>query len=261
MSWAWKGDDDWVPYSEEDQKKLETAFEKGQKTLKLNKTYKVDLKKMFQYRIDDPDRQRDIRREEQKGQKREKEEEEEVLPVKKQKQEAKPQEAKPQGVGVKRLQRDLKITKETQEKGELGLTVDLLGDDLYRWKITLSEFDPKSQLAKDLAQYEKKHGVNSVTLHLYFPNDYPLTAPLVHIVTPKLVGNYIFSGGLCMSTLMQGWAAGITPESLVLQIRQLFMEGNIRINNVNKEEFYSEAEARSGFNSAKSAHANDKNFE
>jgi hypothetical protein len=53
-----------------------------------------------------------------------------------------------------------------------------------------------------------------------------------------------------MSTLMQGWAAGITPECLIIQIRQLFMEGNVRIANINKVEFYSEQEARQGFLSA-----------
>lgn len=54
-----------------------------------------------------------------------------------------------------------------------------------------------------------------------------------------------------MNILMQGWAPGIVPEALLLQIRQLFMEGNVRINNVNKKEFYSEQEAKSGFNMAK----------
>lgn len=54
-----------------------------------------------------------------------------------------------------------------------------------------------------------------------------------------------------MSILMQGWAPGITPESLLLQVRQLFMEGNVRINNINKKEWYTEEEARAGFNSVK----------
>jgi len=244
MSWFWESDDGWLVYSEKDSQKIETAWQKKQKTLKLNDTYKVDLKNMFQFRSDDPDRQRNIKREEAEepkekkgGNKRLKEEEDEE-PKKKTKKEEETKSVN--NIGTKRLQRDLKITKEAEAKGELAFTVELLEDDLYRWEIKLSEFDPDSQLAKDLVQYNKKHNVNDVTIRLYFPDDYPLTAPLVHVVTPKLTGSYIFSGGLCMSTLMQGWAAGITPESLVLQIRQLFMEGNIRISNINKVEFYSE---------------------
>lgn len=88
-----------------------------------------------------------------------------------------------------------------------------------------------------------------------------LSAPFVHVVTPKVVGGYVFSGGLCASVLMQGWAAGIIPESLILQIRQLLTEGGARINNINKEEFWGEKEARDGFKMAKTAHANDKSFE
>lgn len=60
---------------------------------------------------------------------------------------------------------------------------------------------------------------------------------------------------------MQGWAAGIVPESLILQIRQLLIEGVARISNINKVEFWGEKEARGGFASAKQAHANDKSFE
>jgi len=258
MSWHWETDDGWQAYSEEDSKKIEAGFQKNQKTVKLNDTYKIDIKKMFQFRIDDPDRQRNVKREEPKKAKRPKEEEEEE-PKKKNKKE---EEVGGGGkVGSKRLQHDLKITKQAEVQGELGLKVDLLNDDLYRWEIKLSEFDPQSQLAKDLKQYNQKHNVDFITIRLYFPNDYPLSAPLVHVMTPKLTGPYIFSGGLCMSTLMQGWAMGITPESLIIQIRQLFMEGNVRISNINKVEFFSEEEARQGFNTAQSAHANDKNFD
>eukprot|EP01119_Soliformovum_irregulare_P014824 TRINITY_DN4090_c0_g1_i1.p1 TRINITY_DN4090_c0_g1~~TRINITY_DN4090_c0_g1_i1.p1 ORF type:complete len:161 (-),score=48.49 TRINITY_DN4090_c0_g1_i1:31-513(-) len=160
------------------------------------------------------------------------------------------------------MQRDLRITKEAEAKGELAFSVELIDDDLYRWEIKLHELDPTSQLAKQLAKYAQKHHIPPViTLRFYFPDDYPMSAPMVHIVTPKLVGNYIFSGGLCMNILMQGWAAGIVPEALLLQVRQLFMEGGVRIADENKVDSYSEQEARNGFKSAAQAHKNDKSFE
>jgi len=151
--------------------------------------------------------------------------------------------------------------KEAETQPNSGWSVELVDDDIYKWEIKIWEFDKDSPLAKEMITYNKKHGVNSVTMRFYFPQDYPISAPLVHIVTPKLVGGYIHGGGLCMSILMQGWAAAIVPESLLLQVRQLFMEGNVRISNINKVEFYSEQEARQGFQAVKSAHANDKSFE
>jgi len=136
-------------------------------------------------------------------------------------------------------------------------------DDLSKWEIVVNEFDKNSTLAKALTTYANKFGQDkyAVVMRFTFPADYPLKAPFVHVVSPKLVGGYVFSGGLCMSTLMQGWSASITPSSLVLQIRQLFMEANLSISNPNKVESWSEEDARNGFKMAASAHANDKSFE
>jgi len=45
-------------------KKIEKAYNKGSKTFKLNDTYKIDINHMIQFRINDRDRQRPIKREE-----------------------------------------------------------------------------------------------------------------------------------------------------------------------------------------------------
>jgi hypothetical protein len=68
--WFWKSDlrkndkdgEEWEPYGADDTAKLEKAFKKGQKTMKLNDKYKIDFKQMLQVRHDDPDRQRPIKR-------------------------------------------------------------------------------------------------------------------------------------------------------------------------------------------------------
>lgn len=58
-TWYWKsdlrkkGEDEscWEKYSEEDNKRLERAFNKGQATMKFNEKYKIDFKEMIQFRI------------------------------------------------------------------------------------------------------------------------------------------------------------------------------------------------------------------
>lgn len=62
-------------------------------------------------------------------------------------------------VNPKRLQRDFKITKESEAKGQCAFSVDLIEEDLYRWEIKLHEFDQSSQISRDLVQYNAKHGV------------------------------------------------------------------------------------------------------
>eukprot|EP00755_Sulcionema_specki_P024018 Sspe_Gene.80298::Locus_50600_Transcript_2_2_Confidence_0.667_Length_837::g.80298::m.80298 len=73
MSWYWKSDlrladknpDAWTLYGPNDIRKIETAYQKGgKKVLKLNATYYVDFKNMIQYRADNDQNQRPIKREE-----------------------------------------------------------------------------------------------------------------------------------------------------------------------------------------------------
>ncbi|PRP78604.1 ubiquitin-conjugating enzyme E2 Q2-like [Planoprotostelium fungivorum] len=272
MSWLWKTDKGWKEYSKEDIEAIEDQFKKGKKRFDLNATYAIDFKNMIQVRKDDPTRQRNIKREGPAVEPRA--QDEDPRPAKKGKQTKTEKVAEELRVNPKRLQRDFKITKDAEAKGVAPFTCELIDEDLYQWEIKLREFDPSSELYKEMSKYEKKHGIDHVTIRLYFPGDYPLEAPFVHIVSPKLVGGFvsvepttltddqqIFSGGMCASVLMQGWSAGIVPESLILQIRTLLHEGNPRIYNMNKIESWSENEARSGFQSAKQAHANDKSFE
>eukprot|EP00026_Physarum_polycephalum_P011073 Phypoly_transcript_11269.p1 GENE.Phypoly_transcript_11269~~Phypoly_transcript_11269.p1 ORF type:complete len:353 (+),score=96.10 Phypoly_transcript_11269:152-1210(+) len=100
MSWYWqkdlrkKGDtaDAWEAYSAEENAKLEKAYQKKQKTMKLSEKYKIDFNDMIQYQATDRNRQRAIKREEEGEEEEEEEEsEEEVKPAKKK---AKKKEAK-----------------------------------------------------------------------------------------------------------------------------------------------------------------------
>jgi hypothetical protein len=69
-TWCWKKDlrkDDndataWAPYDIDVSNKIETAYQKSQKTTKLDDTYKINFTLMIQHRIDDENRQRAIKR-------------------------------------------------------------------------------------------------------------------------------------------------------------------------------------------------------
>lgn len=58
-TWYWKSDlrkketdsSCWEAYSEDDNKRLEKAYNKGQSTMKFNEKYKIDFKEMIQFRI------------------------------------------------------------------------------------------------------------------------------------------------------------------------------------------------------------------
>jgi hypothetical protein len=60
MSWYWKSDlrlkdedeSGWTLYDDEATKKLEKAYQKGQKTMKLSEKHKIDFKDMIQHRIE-----------------------------------------------------------------------------------------------------------------------------------------------------------------------------------------------------------------
>lgn len=69
MTWYYKsdlrfkGDEGWTLYSFEESEKIEKAYKAKDSVVKLNNTYKINLDKKIQYRIDDESRQRDIKRE------------------------------------------------------------------------------------------------------------------------------------------------------------------------------------------------------
>eukprot|EP01126_Amoeba_proteus_P055407 TRINITY_DN6872_c0_g1_i2.p1 TRINITY_DN6872_c0_g1~~TRINITY_DN6872_c0_g1_i2.p1 ORF type:complete len:115 (-),score=20.12 TRINITY_DN6872_c0_g1_i2:395-739(-) len=69
--WYYKGDlrfkdgrdEGWTAYSTLENEKLERAWKANKIVVKINDKYKVDLSKMFQFRIDDHDKQRNVKRE------------------------------------------------------------------------------------------------------------------------------------------------------------------------------------------------------
>lgn len=112
-----------------------------------------------------------------------------------------------------------------------GVSVSLADDDaLNLWKIELSEFDPDSDLYKDL----KVLGRTSVELTMSFPKTYPFEPPFVQVSRPRFARNtgYVIDGALCMELLTKdGWNPINDMESVVVSIRSLLVEGGGRLED------------------------------
>ncbi len=75
MAWYWKkslkgkDDDDssWAKYDDEVSAKIETAFQKGQKTIQVDETYSINFSDLIQFQRDDKDKQRPVKRVEVEG--------------------------------------------------------------------------------------------------------------------------------------------------------------------------------------------------
>lgn len=141
-------------------------------------------------------------------------------------------------------------------------------ENLYRWDIKLFDFDPKSDLGKDMLAYKKKNGEDFVTLEMRFSQDYPFAPPFVRVVRPRFVfrtGHVTIGGSICMELLTNtGWSSSESffvysnnshsnthplandIESILIQIRCELLSGGARLD-VNNTHPYSDAEAWEAF--------------
>jgi ubiquitin-conjugating enzyme E2 Q len=111
----------------------------------------------------------------------------------------------------------------SQEMGVVaGFTCDFVEDNAFRWTVQLTGFSPDSRLFKDLQALTKP----SVDLHLDFAADFPFSPPKVRIVRPRLEGDFVFDGALCMELLMDGWKSSYSMEAVFVHIMATLVEGN-----------------------------------
>lgn len=131
-----------------------------------------------------------------------------------------------------------KLTKELKNIDKLGKSlkydVTLVNENLLNWLVRMYDFNNKS--------------IKEVTLEIIFDHKYPATAPFVRIITPQFdaITGYIMDDGIiCLKELSQKyWSPVISIESLLVCIRDLINESQIRIKSTNK---YDLAEAKKTF--------------
>lgn len=130
--------------------------------------------------------------------------------------------------GRRRLASDLfKIMSSPTEAS--GFTLSPADEDsMDKWSIKLFDFDPDSNLAKDLVVV----GLDCVELEMSFPDQYPFEPPFVRVVTPKFQRQtgFVMNGALCMELLTKdGWNPINDIESVIVSIRSLMVVGDGRV--------------------------------
>ena len=67
-----------------------------------------------------------------------------------------------------------------------GFSAQPDGDNLYKWKVELFNFEKDSLLGGDLEAYAARTGKKAaIVLELKFPADYPMAPPFVRVVQPR----------------------------------------------------------------------------
>ena len=132
--------------------------------------------------------------------------------------------------GKRRLAQDLYRIM-NQDHNEAGFSLQpSCEDSMDKWTINLFQFDPDSNLAKDMLVL----GVDHVELEMSFPDQYPFEPPFVRVVRPrfKKQTGFVMNGALCMELLTKdGWNPVNDIESVIVSIRSLLVVGDGRLES------------------------------
>jgi len=116
-----------------------------------------------------------------------------------------------------------------QDTEEAGFSIAPKSEDCMKnWTIKLFQFDPDSNLAKDMLVV----GIDHIELEMKFPDQYPFEPPFVRVVKPrfKRQTGFVMNGALCMELLTkEGWNAVNDIESVIVSIRSLLVVGDGRL--------------------------------
>lgn len=116
-----------------------------------------------------------------------------------------------------------------QDTEEAGFSLAPQSEDsMEKWTIKLFQFDPDSNLAKDMLVV----GIDHIELEMKFPEHYPFEPPFVRVVKPrfKRQTGFVMNGALCMELLTKdGWNPINDIESVIVSVRSLLVVGDGRL--------------------------------
>ena len=119
--------------------------------------------------------------------------------------------------------------------------------------------DPTSAVesAFDLAM-EKDSVPAHIEMEMLFSQDFPMTPPFVRVLRPRFAfhtGHVTLGGSICIELLTSsGWSPAYTIESLLIQLRSLFIVGEARLDPLQPNVAYGEQEAREAFRRVAAQH-------
>jgi len=129
-------------------------------------------------------------------------------------------------IAQKRLLTDFKKIQKINVEQHINIR---LRDDenLAIWDVYLNGFLTGSRIEQDLAKFGYKGGVH---IEIRFPEDYPNHPPFIRVVSPRfevMTGHVTSGGSVCMEVLTnQGWRPSYCLESLMVDVRQMILDGN-----------------------------------
>ena len=135
------------------------------------------------------------------------------------------------------------------------------------WRISLPYTlfqDDAPELAHDLAMLNSLTGMMPhIDLECTFPPDFPSSAPFIRVISPRFVnltGHVTQGGSICTEILSNGgsaqaWKPSITMESIIIILKNLFVDGKGRLwLDPGCEEPYDPTEAREAHKRALRTH-------
>ena len=117
---------------------------------------------------------------------------------------------------------------------------DVRVDKLSLWQVTIPSAAYKDSYPALFEQLEENKrlystGDSGIVLELQFPYTFPNDPPMVRVVRPRfeyMTGHVTIGGSLCAQFLTaSGWTAQMPMESLLLSVRNLFIDGNAQVAN------------------------------
>lgn len=125
------------------------------------------------------------------------------------------------------------LTTVIKQQSKMGLTVVPVDDNVYKWKVQITNFNENHKLMTQLAKLEKKYGYNYVELEFEFEmNLYPSYPPQVRLTKPRLE-NFMMGRIATMNHLkFSNWNPTMGMKYVIEIIKDLISEhGVINIEN------------------------------
>ena len=128
----------------------------------------------------------------------------------------------------------------------------------YRWAVAVTPPDDTA-LFNELQAFASKHSVPAhIEMEMLFSQDFPMTPPFVRVLRPRFAfhtGHVTLGGSICIELLTSsGWSPAYTIESLLIQLRSLFIVGEARLDPLQPNVAYGEQEAREAFRRVAAQH-------